>query len=234
MDVSDFMILPGQEIWQAMVSGEAMAPARKPGLQYHPWEPRMPTVDYYDQVYPEDHWALSFNPKFVVGTWNGFHLKINPSDSRGYRLIICLGAHEATLSTTFNRAYTLEERRRMWEFAVLVQTALLDHGIPIVQMYEAGNNAQNGNVPGSDLTHLGNAREPSMLHVHLVCRGVPGTCYFQDAPLTGPPAGDMFDLRGLGDEAEGQRKVPWSESTRQTVREFLVRVLQDLNNSEVF
>jgi hypothetical protein len=195
--------------------------------------PPMLTIEFYDQPYPSNHWALHLNPKFVVGTWNGFHLKLNPSDSRGYRLIICLGAHEATLPATFNRAYTSAERGKMWEFAVFIQNALLEFGVPIVQLYEAGNNAQRC-AEGSYLTHLGNEQEPSMLHAHLVCRGVPGKCYFPRVPLTGPPAGEMFDLRGLGHTADGQRKLPWTDRARTTVRRFLEIELAKLDGASVF
>jgi hypothetical protein len=121
----------------------------------------------------------------------------------------------------------------MWQFAVFIQTKFLEYGVPIVQLYEAGNNAQSCDKE-SFLTQLGNAKEPSMLHVHLVSRGVPGFCYFPDAPLTGPAPGEIFDLRGTGQEGDGQRKLPWSESARQTLRDFLACQLAELDGSNVF
>jgi hypothetical protein len=186
--------------------------------------PNKPTRVFHKVPYPEQHWARRLDPKFVVGTSHGFHVKLNPSDSRGYRLIVCLGDDEQILPETFNRPYTADERASMWLVAMLFQEMLLEYGIPIVQMIEAGNNAQSlvkfEAKPEEEVVVLGNEKEPSMLHVHLICRGVPAQEYFPGAPLGGPPAGEIFDLRGAGDAALGQQKTPWTEQARLALLDF--------------
>jgi hypothetical protein len=52
----------------------------------------MYTHGYFTSPYAKTHWAYTEDNDFLVGYLNGCHLKLNPSDSRGLRLIVCLGA----------------------------------------------------------------------------------------------------------------------------------------------
>ena len=75
---------------------------------------------------------------------------------------------------------------------------------------------------------LGNPNEPLMLHVPLISRGILGKEYLPGVPLTGPPAGEIFDLRGMGQEQDGQQKLKWDPKERGLFRNWLRNKLEGL------
>jgi hypothetical protein len=189
---------------------------------------------------------------FLVGTYRGYHLKLNPSDAR-MRLIVCLGDDAKTISSTWNRPYTEKERTGLYLFALKVEQWLrTDLKIPEVQIIQAGNNSHSV-VTSPDLKtkcfQLGTEKEPNMLHLHLICRSIPGekisfprlsssfassSFSSQSAIFRGPEPGEIFDLRGLGNESEGQKKLAWKDkdSERRAFLHFLRSKLGALKDEE--
>ena len=151
------------------------------------------------------------------------------------RMIVCLGDDEKKLSSTWNRAYTLEERKLVFNLALQVEDWLRhDLHVPAIQIVYAANNAHSevilmGEQEGEQEQFLlGNLKEPLMLHVHLICRGIIGKEYFPGLPLTGPRPGEVFDLRGNGSPTEGQKKLSWKPKERQLLQQWLQKKFQTL------
>jgi hypothetical protein len=61
-----------------------------------------------------------------------------------------------------------------------------------------------------------------------ICRGIIGHEYLKGVPLTGPSAGEVFDLRGSGNEKDGQKKLPWKAEHRKLLQEWLQEKVQKL------
>ena len=84
------------------------------------------------------------------------------------------------------------------------------------------------NLSGGPQFLLGNLKEPLMLHVHLICRGIIGKEYLPGLPLIGPRPGEVFDLRGNGSPTEGQKKLSWNPKERQLLQQWLQKKFQTL------
>jgi hypothetical protein len=172
-------------------------------------------VSYYPNDYPPEHWAYksAADANYFVARCGALYVKLNPTDSRGFRLIVSLEDHP----DNWNRPFTREEHNALFLLAVQVKFILLEElGVADVQIIQANNNAHGLARDGSVL--LGNAREPYMLHVHVVARDTPGRRFLQHLVLRGPAPGAVFDLRG---EADSQRKLPWKVDERVEYREWL-------------
>lgn len=186
------------------------------------------TYSYFKGTYPPSHWVWGMGgPDYLVGTHNGVHLKLNPSDCRGLRLIVCLGDNPKDIEKTWNRPYSLEERSAVMNLALRVEDWLRgDLNIPEVQLAVLGNKAHKMGPNGE--FQLGHEGEPLMLHVHLICRGVPNQEVLVEnvkVKLRGPDPGVAFDLEGLGGEETGQKKLKWLPEERVAVQSFLKKRL---------
>jgi len=172
----------------------------------------MTSINYYSKIYPKDHWAvLQFNNKdnnfICILKYEDMHflVKLNPTDSRGYRTIISL-IHD-DMNSTFNREYNLEEITGLMHICALCAYAFKKLKF-VVQIEVAGNNSQK--LEENNIV-LGNENEPSMLHAHLICRGDPRHAYITDVPLKGPIIGEIFNMRGNSLEEGNNKKEKWNE-----------------------
>lgn len=89
----------------------------------------------------------------------------------------------------------------------------------IVTQFEiAGNNSQSLE---NNVLKIGNDKEPGMLHAHIVCRGNPKVEYIPGVALGGPPAGNLFNMRGDGLDEGNTKKTKWNESELKTAISFI-------------
>lgn len=190
---------------------------------------------YYttDEI-PENHWSIQLDPKFGVGTVtlkNGmsFWIKINPTDKRGYRLIIQF-VNEKDMKSTLNRQWTIEETSSLFQVASTFTKLYYDLNL-IPQIYYAGNNSMELEKGKSVLI---GKKEPSMLHVHLLGRGNPDFEYLPGQKLKATFVGEEFNLKGTGDVAKNEKKVPWEESERIIFKSLLTEFIEKCINDQYF
>lgn len=181
---------------------------------------------FYDKPYKPDHWALhapNMKDKNFVATLK-IHgvlmgLKLNSTDARGYRGIVGLVTeNDSQMSTTFNRDYSIEEKLSLSIALTIFAKAYEQFGI-IAQTSIAGNNSQSVNPDGS--VQIGNEKEPSLLHGHIIGRGNPDICYIANVPLRGPKAGAEMNLRGDGKDEGNTTKVKWKDEEMEIVAKNL-------------
>lgn len=151
----------------------------------------------YNQItYDKNHWSLKVDEEYVIRyvTENNYNFVImcNPTDCRGYRILV------KYLDTNFNRKYTNEERKALLNVTSNVCT-ILERFDLITQIEVAGNNSHYFK---DGITYVGTEKEPCMLHSHIICRGNPNHNYIGNVSLRGPEPGHLFNMR------EG--KIPWS------------------------
>ena len=152
---------------------------------------------YCDFKYPEDHWALNVPEQYficyVVVNDYKFLVKLNPSDARGYRLIVALFSNP---KDDLNRIYTLDEQN-----ALMIATNKMKYimekfdVLPVIEV--AGNNSHK--VINDELFPLiivGTENEPKSLHSHIICSGINNYEHIEGVPLIGYEAGDLFNMRG--------------------------------------
>ena len=179
----------------------------------------MDGIKYANVVYPADHWV--FEPKqdayflFEHSAYdNTYTVKLNSSDCRGYRIIVCLSSTQDSVASVhpqhlFNRAYSSSERLGLFETCNKVME-LLEKFALVVQLSLAGNNAQFLDASGAIC--VGTQYEPHLLHAHIICRGNPIHTYIADVPLRGPPLGKEFNMRGNQYDPGNETKIKWTES----------------------
>lgn len=173
-------------------------------------------LSYSNTNYANDHWALkrpttldkNFVAEFVYRDSVHVSVKMNPSDSRGYRCLAVLVADD--MKSTLNRPYTGPEHYALYSVLSVLAQAYAALGC-IAQVEVAGNNSQAYD-PDNDVVILGRG-EPSMHHGHVIARGKVGHCYVEGVPLSGPPPGKLFNMRG--DSAPrtspgNESKEPWA------------------------
>ena len=164
-------------------------------------------------VYDPSHWALHYltsKDKVFVAHFQHQEmeavLKLNATDSRGYRGIITMVSQDMT--TTLNRPSTLREKLFIQKVAALVLQAYEGLGL-LAQMEIAGNNSHEFDS-ATGVTHVGTKKEPTMLHVHLIGRGDPTYEFVRGVPLRGPCPGQLFNMRGDGSDDGNKTKTKWS------------------------
>lgn len=194
-------------------------------------------IEFYDKEYDAGHWAHYIStPKdenfiaelLIYGV--RIILKVNPTDARGYRTLAVLT--DEKMSTTYNREYTIEEHLALSTAMTMLVLAYKEHGI-VAQIYVAGNNSQS--ITANGKIQLGNDKEPSRLHGHVIGRGNPHLAYIADVPLRGPKAGLEFNMRGDGAEEGNNFKVPWMESKMEAVGAALSHSIWRVwNSSPIF
>eukprot|EP00613_Pedinella_sp_CCMP2098_P025059 CAMPEP_0171707352 /NCGR_PEP_ID=MMETSP0991-20121206/14321_1 /TAXON_ID=483369 /ORGANISM="non described non described, Strain CCMP2098" /LENGTH=898 /DNA_ID=CAMNT_0012297231 /DNA_START=1140 /DNA_END=3836 /DNA_ORIENTATION=+ len=172
----------------------------------------------------EDHWAVISNRvhlkdwdpmRLAVLRWNApptdeasQHIYMiacmNPSDSRGHRVLVTL-TDVVDPRRTFNRASTLAEEAALGAGLALMRQVFAQCGL-YAQSFIAGNNALSASPSTSSITDGGrlgvmligaDPQEPHLIHGHVVARGPPGCCALAgDVPLRAPPPGIEFALKG--------------------------------------
>ncbi len=171
-------------------------------------------------TYPPSHWSLqrctAKSPNYVadfaykVGSnISHYNVKMNPTDSRGYRAIVSLTADD--IASTFNRVYRDREIDGLMLTLSATSRSMSFLG-GIVQVEVAGNNSHVFD-PATGVTTLGTPSEPSMLHGHLILRGNPESCLVDGVPLRGPTPGNLFNMR------EGKTK--WLDGEIEKVAQVL-------------
>jgi hypothetical protein len=195
-------------------------------------------MEYYStKDIPDNHWSIQINNEFMVAIlklnkWNTYILvQLNPTDCRGYRLIVQL-YDPIDMKSTFNRKWTLDEQLSLYFVASLLSEFYVELGC-LPQIIFAGNNAmellENGNL-------LVGRKEPYMLHLHIFGRGNPETCYFPNIPLHSPAIGEEFNLRGLGTSESYTKKEMWSEERinfKNSLQSFLFSRCAELTDVKI-
>jgi hypothetical protein len=186
---------------------------------------------YYSGTYADGHFALATGDKgeawYVATVRCGEHrymVKLNPSDARGLRAIVVLQGVD--MRQTLNRPYTLCEKQGLGAVLMWVAHAYDRLGM-CAQMEIAGNNAHSfesaavgggGGGGGEEekkknAAHfvIGNAKEPGMLHGHVIGRADPSARLpgMQNS-IGGPPPGCLFNMRGDGADEGNRSKTLWT------------------------
>lgn len=179
-----------------------------------------PKIRYHsNEDIPKDHWCLKklnnsdqhFIADIVVESDNSthsFNVKLNPTDSRGYRSIITLTSKN--MRSTINREYTEDEHSSLHTAMRMVASIYRKLGL-IVQEEIAGNNSQEFDLENNEI--IIGRNEPSFLHAHIIGRGDIDTHYVKGVPLRGPPLGELFNMR------EGKTK--WKDGEMEKVKTCL-------------
>ncbi len=203
-------------------------------------------LGYYDKPYKADHWALHVptieDKNFIaILKINGVKiaLELNPTDARGYRgIAVLVEDDKAKMGSTFNREYSIEEKLALNTALSVFARAYENYGM-IAQISIAGNNSQSIKPDGS--VQLGNEKEPSLLHGHIIGRGNPEVAYIGDVTLKGPKAGAEMNLRGDGSDEGNRGKVKWKDEDLEIVAKGLasevINILKSsavLRNVEIF
>lgn len=155
--------------------------------------------EYFKHKYSPSHWSIDFTRAgtsiAIITVRDKYHYSVilNPTDCRGYRIIIrYLNEGDSSLSSAFNRPYTVSEQRGLNDVATLMTQIYEKLGL-IVQFSQLGNNSHTFTEETGAIL-IGNEEEPSMLHLHMWGRGDPEMEYIPGVPLRGPIPGLMFDL----------------------------------------
>ncbi len=210
-----------------------------------------PLITYNMDPVKVGHWALekldSSNPNYIAKFSNGSDevtVKLNPSDARGYRLIVVLTADD--MQSTLNvEHYSAEQRVLIHLVGSLLEVVGNRLGL-ISQSEMAGNNSHSCEFDLESQTQVMKVgfAEPSMLHLHLIFRGDTEHEYIEGQKLNGPPLGQMFNMRGDAkvavDHIDGQplpvtirgntRKEPWHN--KKTAVEVFSQKIQEVWESE--
>ncbi|KTD11831.1 hypothetical protein Lgra_1289 [Legionella gratiana] len=157
-------------------------------------------IEFHKHEYSPSHWSIDFTRAGTsVATFNvrnkyHFSVILNPTDCQGYRSIIrYLNEDSSSLSSAFNRTYTLSEQRALNDVTAIMTKVYEKLGV-IAQFSQLGNNSHHFD-PNTRVVHVGDDEEPSLLHLHMWGRGDPEMEYIPGVPLRGPKPGLMFDLR---------------------------------------
>ena len=167
-------------------------------------------IIYLSNVYPKNHWAN----KYPCPSDNNFIaqlsirdipicIKLNPTDSRGYRGIAMLINED--MKTTFNRKYNIFEKLAL-NISLAIFAELYESFDLIAQTQIAGNNSQ---VLTCGKIQFGTHEEPTILHGHVIARGNIEDKYIANVPLRGPPLGDIFNMRGTINKYGDLHKTSW-------------------------
>lgn len=184
-------------------------------------ESKSDNIVYYPvSKYKKDHWALQFpkptDDNFIAILKIGdvlMNVKLNSSDARGYRGIVTIVAED--MASTLNRKYTAKEKRALQLVLGLVAEAYENAGCRVIQQEIAGNNSQSLTKEGK--IQIGNAKEPNMLHGHIIARGNPKEAYIEKVKLNGPELNLMFNMRGNGIDDGNNSKLKWNLDEMNTI-----------------
>lgn len=177
-------------------------------------------IEFAEVNIPDSHWAIKCEKSFFVAIVECLNkkkvlVKVNGTDRRGYRIIIQL--YDIEIRSTLNTTWNEEEINAVFGTAALFMPFYIGLGT-YPQVIFAGNNCmektENGIIVGR--------KEPCMLHVHMLGRGIPTVEYIPGIPNSSPEIGEEFNLKGQGDESKGFKKLPWKEEQLSTFKEMLL------------
>lgn len=176
------------------------------------------SLHYLSYQYPKEHWAVDPIKEgtgiafFTVNNCYRYVVKLNPSDSRGYRFLVSyIGKTDQPISNSFNRPYQSAEELGLLDVTAIMMAVYYRLNIPIVQCAQAGNNAHSFDSLTKTI-HIGNPKEPGMLHMHGIGRGDTTCEYIMGVPLEGPELGVTFDMRGETPDVPGNsKKIKWQK-----------------------
>lgn len=193
----------------------------------------MSDIIFNNVSYPSDHWALQTCSLAEKGTiaivyfqdlYYGIY--INPNDKRGYRSIVRLIDNNDMIST-LNRDYTSAERVGL-ALVMSLMTETYNLIVPTAQSMILGNNCHSFDF-NTGIIQLGDAKEPLLLHGHIIGRGNPKKKYINNVELDGPVPGLVFDVRGqTKDELGNEREVPWTNA--QDIEKVVHRLKDAVQN----
>jgi len=205
-----------------------------------------PPIYNSKQSYPANHFSLANGTDqenwfvcYLEIRGILYMVKVNPSDSRGYRLLVILvEKDQSKMISTLNRVYSLEETMGLFQSLAIVAKAVESLGL-IAQVSVAGNNSHAiilDTVSESKCepqVSIGNPNEPAMLHGHVIARGIPSHSYIPGLPLEvgGPMIGLEFNMRGDGSEPGNHQKRKWSPSQMQVYAREVERRIFDVVNA---
>jgi hypothetical protein len=162
-----------------------------------------PQITYNTEPVKLGHWALEKldvkNPNYIAKfTFFGKEVtvKLNPSDARGYRLIVV--RTDSNMQSTLNQEHHLAEERILIHLVASLLEMVGNHLGLISQSEMAGNNSHTSEFDLESQTQVLKVgfTEPSMLHMHLIFRGDTEHEYIEGQKLKGPALGQMFNMRG--------------------------------------
>jgi hypothetical protein len=177
--------------------------------------------------YEKCHWSLKISSivdPFHIGVYEYEKQTVgvytNPSDCRGYRLIVRRVALD-DMYNGLNRPTTFHELAANNYICSMVASCIEENTGLFVQIMRLGNNSHtlmNGH------TVLGSEMEPFFEHCHLICRGKVGEKYICNLPLCGPEFGDPFNMKTGKNEKISWLKedlVTFSVEIRGWIRKFI-------------
>ncbi|HBD7141545.1 TPA: Dot/Icm T4SS effector Ceg15 [Legionella pneumophila] len=195
--------------------------------------------EFLKHEYSPGHWSIDYTRAgtsiAVITVRNKYHYSVilNPTDCRGYRIIIrYLNEGDSSLSSAFNRPYTVSEQRGLNDVASLMTQVYEKLGL-IVQFSQLGNNSQSFDKE-TGVTLIGSEEEPSMLHLHMWGRGDPDMEYIAGVPLRGPEPGLMFDLIAKNKTHPiNQHAIKWNEEElKACLAMFKLKLAEYVNSPE--
>lgn len=195
--------------------------------------------EFLKHEYSPGHWSIDYTRAGTsiadITVRNKYHYSVilNPTDCRGYRIIIrYLNEGDSSLSSAFNRPYTVSEQRGLNDVASLMTQVYEKLGL-IVQFSQLGNNSQSFDKE-TGVTLVGSEEEPSMLHLHMWGRGDPDMEYIPGVPLKGPEPGLMFDLIAKNKTHPiNQHAIKWNEEElKASLAVFKLKLTEYVNSPE--
>jgi hypothetical protein len=182
--------------------------------------------------YASNHWACRMLTEtddqfiaFITKNNYRFLVKLNPTDSRGYRTIVqYCGQFQfdgtTDINNTFNRLYTVKEKTALFEVTSEVSEYYELLGL-VTEIEYAGNNSHEFK---NETLYLGKQDEPSMLHTHIICRGDPEHAYIGNVKLRGPIPHESFDMR--------KGKTEWENGEMKQISEKIRKMHHDSEDSK--
>ncbi|KAL6044075.1 hypothetical protein QOT17_023513 [Balamuthia mandrillaris] len=178
-------------------------------------------VRYATQLtYPPSHWAHGITVEarqadslYRVGAlWHRGEVPVvvalNPTDSRGYRLL-CTVTDPEDVTRTFNKAPTAEQMAALGAALAFMAVPVFQELGLVAQTMVLGNNSHSMEKEGGEgeeeeeVMVVGQPHEPHLIHGHVVGRGNPRWEVVKGLPLGGPPPGSLFPLKS---PHEGQKR----------------------------
>lgn len=177
---------------------------------------------YYQGQYASTHWAMkpfTLEDNGVIALLKYHRLQyvvlLHPHDKRGYRCIIRLIDNEH-MASTFNRPFTPKETKGLSIITEAV-TQAYETILPVAQSFKLGNNSQTFDKR-LHRVQFGNAKEPSILHTHVMGRGDPSKDYIPGVPLDGPMLGTLFLFETYDKTVPGNdARKSWTKAARRKV-----------------
>jgi hypothetical protein len=202
---------------------------------------------FNSMTYPKNHWFVKqhdmdfTDPHLVCFAHYVVNLKmytyrvmINPTDARGYRMIVALHRTPNGDDVQYyaNRKYSEQEEVGLSIVSTVVKRCFSSR-VLVSHLCILGNRSHTFD-PKTRTTTIGNEKEPGCLHAHIVWRGNPECEYITGVPLGGPEPGEVFGFMGTNTNVPGnENKLKWTDATRKNVRIAFQSELRQMNITSV-